>query len=169
MSDEIPKKKLNENNALDKDLSKFERLPLKLDKILVDSNEGGGCALAVVSADNKQIGLSLNAIEGTMISFVHTMCARQPHIKTIYHLFLDTFKDMGAKLESAVIEAVEGDIIYGRLCWVDRKKRKFYNKCTAGDTIILAELAKAKLEIVRMALDKLDPLDFEYQEDIYEE
>lgn len=163
---ELPKKTINSTNFVKKnhdEMDEFELLPIKIEKILVQSSEG---ALVVFTSGGKQVGYPLNAIEGTMLVFVQSQCTKLAHIPTIYHLFLSTYRDLGWTLETTTLEAKLGDVFYGRIKWKNAKGKNIYSQCSGGDAIVLAQMTEAKINVVKKVLDDMDEFNLEF--DMYE-
>lgn len=149
-----------------KELTEFDLLPLTLNKLL---ETGQGILLAVLSTEGKQIALSLNSIESTMLIFVYLGCNKDKHINSIYDLYLQTLESLKTKIESLIIEAKQGDIYYGKICLKDNKNRELLCQCTAGDAIVLSSITSKPLFIVRNVLDDSEPFDMNELNDYDEE
>jgi bifunctional DNase/RNase len=146
------------NNIIKSDMSEFDLIPMTMERIMVAMT---GETLVIFEADCKQVAFPLNNIESTMLVFVQSGCIRKEHIRTIYDLYLDTLEEMGVKLIENVIESQLGDIYYGRLHFVDRKNRKFYTQCSAGDVIVFSSITQNPVKIIRKTLDAMDPFEME--------
>jgi len=162
MSEEIKLSK--EQLAKLRTAEELECVDMKLTKILY--GQGEGC-FAIFETDTKTIGLPLNSFEGTMVSFAHAGCINFSHIKTIHQLFLGFLDDIGARVESALIESKHGDIIYAQLAFRDRKNRRIFAQVSYADALIVSILTKCDFKIVRKVLDKLEDFnEWTYQNEI---
>lgn len=137
-----------------KSTSDLDLIEIYFYKITVDQNEG--LAIALFESPNKIIGFELNAIEGTMFTFSVSGCVEYSHIKTIYQLYIETMNLVKFKLDKVIIESKKGDVIYGRLFWVDDKNRKIFKVCSAGDALVLATLQKCPIKIIKKVHDEMD-------------
>lgn len=167
MDKNIPKKKIKKIDIVSKsanELTEFDLIPVSLLKMLVTINND---SLALLSADNKKILLPMNHIESTMLTFIYSGCAKNAHINTIYHLHIATLEYLGIKIDSATIEAKDGDIWYGRLCMISKKDKKFYCQCSAGDAVVFATLTTTPLNIIRKVLDEAEAFDETNDDEIY--
>jgi bifunctional DNase/RNase len=165
LENNIPKKKIKASQIIQKtveELTEFDLLPIKLDRMIMSQN--GECLMVVV-AQGKQVVCPINGMESTMLTYIQSGCVDKPHIKTIYHIYIDTMTGLGNTLESGVIEAQLGDVLYGRLKWKNAKGDDFYLKCSVGDVLILSSMMKGKIYIVRRVLDDMDSFDTDYEED----
>jgi bifunctional DNase/RNase len=167
MENDIPKKKIKKTDIISKsanELTEFDLIPISLQKMLVTMNND---SLALLATDSKKILLPMNHIESTMLTFIYSGCANNTHINTIYHLHVATLEYLGIKIDSATIEAKDGDIWYGRLCMINKKGKKFYCQCSAGDAVIFATFTKTPLNIIRKVLDSADSFDEDNNDEIY--
>lgn len=160
----IKKKQIIENSP--EELSKFDILPMTLEKLVVNMNDE---ALIVIKADNKEIAIPLNDIESTILVFIQSNCLDQIHTNTIYQLYLSTLSELGIKIISGTIEAKNGDVFYGRLCLEDAKQRRYFCQCTAGDCIILAILTNAQKQILRGVLDQTEEFEINMEPDYFDD
>jgi bifunctional DNase/RNase len=167
MEENIPKKKIKKIEIISKsadELTEFDLIPITLEKMLVTLNND---SLILLSTNNKKILLPINNMEATMLTFIYSDCADESHINTIYHLHISTLEHLGIKIDSAVIEAKDGDIWYGRLCMINKKGKKFYCQCSAGDAVIFATFTKTPLTIVRKVLDSVDAFGEDNEEELF--
>jgi bifunctional DNase/RNase len=146
------------------ELTEFDLIPVKIDKMLMGPT--GDC-IVTLNTELKQIAYPLNNMESTMLTYIQSGCHENTLINTIYDIYLSTMTGLQNKLEAGVIESKVGDIFYGRLKWVNKKGENFFIKCTAGDAIILAVLAKADVYIIRKVVDETEAFEMTYQDDIY--
>lgn len=147
--------KINSEEILE--IENLEPISMIIEKILVDSNRG---SIAVLKADEKQIGYVTNGLEGTMLSFIKSKCYITPHIPTIYNIYIGTMKALGYTLTSATIESKDGDICYARLYWKHDNRKDIFSKCSFGDAVILSAMTGAELRIIRKVLDEIDAFEF---------
>jgi hypothetical protein len=147
-------------------LTEFDLLPLEIKTFIITPD---GDSFAVLLADNKYISIALNNMESTMLAFIHSGCNNMTKINTIYDLYIKTLRDLKTTLIACIIETHEGDIVYGRLCLEDSKKRQYFCQCTGGDTIVLSLMTDAKLQIIRRTLDAMDDFDLEEERDFMDE
>ena len=156
MDKNTPKKKIDKTLIIKKtanELTDFDLIPIRLDKILVSVNDE---VLVLLVADDKQVAFPINSIEATMLTFVHCGCTSNTHINTIYHMYIGLLREINTKIESATIEAQDGDIWYARLKITNNKNKTVYSQCSVGDALVLSLFTEAKLYIVRKALDEAD-------------
>lgn len=137
-----------------KPISELELIDINFYKITVDQSEG--IAIALFESPDKIIGFELNSIEGTMFTFAVSGCVEYSHLRTIYQLYLETMNLVKFKLDKVIIESKKGDVIYGRLFWVDNNNKKIFKVCSAGDAIVLATLQKCPIKIVKNVLELMD-------------
>lgn len=146
----------------------YELYDLEFQKVAVDQSESQ--VIVLCTANNKTIGIDMNAIEGTMYSFIKSGCFENSHVKNIYQMYVETMTMVKFNLHEVVIEGKAGDMVYSRIKWVDHKDRTIYQLCSAGDGLVLSALTESDLKITKKALDDLDDYgDFEDQFDTYEE
>lgn len=151
-----------------KSTADYELYDLEFQKVAVDQAENQ--VIVLCSANNKTIGIDMNAIEGTMYTFIKSGCFENSHVKNIYQMYVETMTMVKFDLQEVVIEGKSGDMVYSRIKWVDHKDRVIYQLCSAGDGLVLSALTESDLKITKKALDDLDDYgDFEEQFDTYEE
>ena len=163
----LPKLKLTKKDVESaRAVEDLEILPLTIEKIMVDPEDG---AVVILQSDDKLLGFPLNAIEGTLLSFVLSGLSDDSHIVTIPQLLLRFLGDQGTVVKSVTLESKVGDIIYASCAFQDRKHREFYAIVSIGDGLVLATLAGAKLGVVRRVRDAMDEFDdWPYQDSIGE-
>jgi len=134
--------------------SDLELIEIDFYKVTVDQHEGQ--VICLFSSPDKILGVELNSIEGTMLTFTASDCSENSHLRTIYHLYTETMQLCKFTLEKVIIESKRGDMLYGRLHWVDEKKRKILKVCSAGDAIVLAIMSNVKIYMVKSVYDEMD-------------
>ena len=141
---------------------------LEFQKVAVDQAESQ--VIVLLTANGKNIGIDMNAIEGTMYTFIKSGCFENAHVKNVYQMYVETMSIVKFVLQEVVIEGKSGDMVYSRIKWVDHKDRVIYQLCSAGDGLVLSALTESGLKITKKALDDLDDYgDFEDQFETYEE
>jgi len=136
----------------------FKLLPCSISQIIFESNNDYTVALSV--DDEREIGLSLNNYDGSMLTFADTGCADFSHINTIHQMLLKFKASVGFKLQRAIIEAKYGDVIYCRLHW-NHELKDIFNVCTIGDALILHTLSGCELFIAKNVADEFESFDTE--------
>lgn len=136
----------------------FKLLPCVISQIIFESNNDYTVALLV--DEEREIGLTLNNYDGSMLTFADTGCAEFSHIHTIHQMMLKFKSSVGFKLERAIIEAKYGDVIYCRLHWKHEQK-DIFNVCTIGDALILHTLSACGLVISKNVVDEFESFDTE--------
>ncbi len=143
----------------------FKLLPCVISQIIFESNNDYTVALLV--DEEKEIGLSLNNYDGSMLTFTDTGCADFAHIRTIHQMLLKFKESVGFKLKRAIIEAKYGDVIYCRLHW-SHESKSIFNVCTIGDALILHTLSGCDLLISQNVADDFESFDTEGLIESYE-
>lgn len=143
-------------------LAEFDLIPIKMECLALSMNNE---PVVVLSTSEKRIALVVNNIESTMIAFIHSGCMPTKHINNIYDLYMANLKDTKTFIESVTIEARQGDMVYGRLCLNNNKKRRIFAKCSAGDAIILSSLTNVPLQIVRKVIEDMDEFEMQFVDD----
>ena len=120
------------------------------------------CCFVLVSAEGRKVGFRLSQAEGALFSFVHYGFAAASHMRTIYHIYLETMETLGYQLTSTTIEAKNGDMYYGRLHFVGAESSKppMFVQVSLADAIILGIMASAKLQIVKRVVDDMDDMEW---------
>lgn len=145
------------------DIEDLELLELNPTQLLIGP-EGSAIAL---ECDGQDYVYPVKDFEATVLSYYATGLSDKGHIPTIYELFKRTMEDIGMKLEKAVIEGKDGDVMYARLVWRDRKHRVLTTPCTVVDSIVHSIDWKAPLFIVKRAISGLDVVDgWEYSDEM---
>jgi len=162
----IPKKKISlkklEHLHTPEEL---ERVQLKYNKLLYHSPSGQ--VVVVLETDDKTIAYPLSEFEGAMASFLFLGCALNPHIKTIYQMYLSLLEETGAKLEAGIIEAKHGDIFYATLEFKDKNERRFRTITSFCDALMLTSLAGAEFYMLRKVVDEIEDFkDWTYFQEI---
>jgi hypothetical protein len=142
---------------MNKNTECFELIECELSKIIFENQSDYVVGLII---DDKEIGLTLNSYDGTILTFVDSGCANNPHINTIHQVLLKFMENTGFTLSRVLIEAKYGDIIYCRLHWA-HKKQDIYNVVALGDALILHSLTSSPLFISRFVLDQCEDFDSE--------
>lgn len=136
------------------DTEQFKLIECNLEKIILeDENYVVGLVI-----EQELYGVSLNAYDGMMLTFVDSGCALNPHINIIHQLLLKFKESSGFTLERVIIEAKYGDVFYCRLHW-GHKKQDIYNVTGLGDALILQALSGCPMyitEFVRHQLEKFN-------------
>ena len=164
MSKKLPNKKINKKEINNNSLDDYDLLPITIDKLLLTTNDD---PFVLLNSNNKKILFDLNNMESSMLTFIESGCEAYTHIRTIYHLYVSTLEYLGTTIKSAIIEAKDGDIWYGRLCLTEKNNKQIYCQCTVGDAIVLSALCKCELLIVKKVLDEADAFEEEIGEDIF--
>jgi bifunctional DNase/RNase len=134
--------------------SDLDLIEVEFYKVTVDSQDGSSVGL--YTTPDKIIGIDFNSIEGTMLTFVVSGCADNSHLRTIYHLYLETMNLVKFNLDKVVIESKRGDMIYARLHWIDHKGRKIFKVCSAADATVLALMSNKTIYVIKKVLDDLE-------------
>ena len=139
----------------------FKCVNIYLDKILVAMTIND-CSYALLSSKTKKFCIPLNAIEGTMTTYVKSGCFLQSNVDTIYHMYFKTMTGLGFELENSVIESQRGDIFFARLYWKNaQKNEQITNTCGAGDAIVLSLMSNSPLKIIKKVLEEVDEFEFD--------
>jgi bifunctional DNase/RNase len=146
--------------------SNLELIKIDFYKVTVDQQNGS--VIALFSSPDKVLGIEFNAIEGTMLTFTASGCYDNSHLRTIYHLYVETMQMIKFKLQKVVIESRQGDIIYARLFWQDHKSRNVFKRCSAGDAVVLAVMCDVDIYITKNVYDDLEDYT-EYDEKLKDE
>ena len=156
---DVPSKKMSKKSLLNslQPASQLSMIPVAFQKVLVDS---GSPSIAILLADGKSFGIKLNDIEGAMLIYIQSKCPLKPAVPNVYDHAIAAEAQMHYALDCAVIEAIEGDLVLGRLAFKDDRGMTRYRQCSGGDTIIYTRFQEAKLFITRIALDTVDPLNW---------
>ena len=162
--DQSPKPNKPENL---RPVEELEIFPLVLERVLVNPYEG---STVLLNSDGKMFALSLNPAEGTALTFARAGLAEFSHVKTIHQMYLATMKEIGTTLESVTLESQQGDVLYCRLAWCDRKHRRAYALCSMGDALVLHALSGAPLQVVSKVLDSMESCnDWVYENEILDD
>ena len=165
MENNIPKKNIKSSKIIKKsadEMTEFDLLDIRLDRMFLGPN---GDAMVLLVAEGKQVAYTLNSIESTILIYVQNNCNESSHIDNIYNIYNNTMKGLGNKLEAGIIESKVGDVLYGRIKWVNSKGEPFYLKCSVGDALILATMNKSKIYIIRKVLDDMENVDIQFPND----
>lgn len=145
------------NATMNENTNCFELLPCEISKIIFENQSDYVVGLLV---EENEVGLTLNSYDGTILTFVDSGCAQNPHINTIHQVLLKFMENTGFSLKKAIIEAKYGDIIYCRLHW-GHPKQDIYNVVALGDALILHALTQCELLISRFVCSQCEPFDSE--------
>ena len=148
-----------------KSTSDYELYDMEFVKLAVDTQEGQ--AIGVFNCKDKVLGFELNALEGTMFTFIKSGCFQNSHLKNIYQMYLETMELIKFDLLEVVIEAKTGDMTYSRLKWRDHKGRIIYKFMSAGDGLVLGSMVESEFKITKKAFEEMD--DFSNFDEEFEE
>lgn len=134
--------------------SELERILLSYNKILYQ--QGSNEIILVMDTDDKTIAFTLADFEGAMASFIYLGCAVNSHIKTIHQMYLALLEEHESSLESAVIESMQGDVVYVTLEFKNKKGHKYRTLSSFADAVMLTALAGVNIYILKKVLDEFD-------------
>ena len=145
----------NKFEHMNNNTESFELIECHLEKIVLDDNSDYVVGLNI---REELYGLKLNSYDGTILTFVDSGCAENPHINIIHQILLQFKKSAGFELQRVIIEAKYGDVFYCRLHW-SHEKQDIYNVCSLGDALILQALSECDMFIVDFVYKQLDKFD----------
>ena len=90
-----------------KSTSDYELYDMEFVKLAVDTQEGQ--AIALFNCKDKVLGFELNALEGTMFTFIKSGCFQNSHLKNIYQMYLETMELI--KFDLLEVEPGKGDMV----------------------------------------------------------
>lgn len=121
-------------------------------------------AIAVLETDGEKKQFLLNSPESAVATLAKSGAAAQIHTKIVHQRHLALYDRMGYALQRAVIETVDGDVLYGRLVFENVETHALIlEPCPAGETVVFALLAAAPLQVLRRVWEALEDFDHDLE------